>query len=160
MTEILHCSSGPAGTHFQIVGSPRAWRRQRSDRLLLAGADPGDIHPQRKPGLPGHFHTGFGVLTGRCSLLYEHDGSAIALVSAAVPLTTVLFDRFAAEARGYSMVVACIACAIVCYQRVPARRWTILLGLSLIFAESFHYFAVFAFLPFLLAEAVRYGMTR
>jgi hypothetical protein len=87
-------------------------------------------------------------------------GSAIALVCAAVPLTTVLFDRFAVEARGYSMLVACIAFAIVCYQRVPARRWVILLGLSLILAESFHYFAVFAFLPFLLAEAVHYGMTR
>lgn len=87
-------------------------------------------------------------------------GSAIALVAAAVPLTTVLFDRFAVEARGYSMLVACIAFAIVCYQRVPSRRWVILLGLSLILAESFHYFAVFAFLPFLLAEAVHYGMTR
>jgi hypothetical protein len=87
-------------------------------------------------------------------------GSAIALIGAAVPLTTVLFDRFAVEARGYSMLVACIAFAIVCYQRVPARWWVILLGLSLILAESFHYFAVFAFLPFLLAEAVHYGMTR
>jgi 4-amino-4-deoxy-L-arabinose transferase-like glycosyltransferase len=87
-------------------------------------------------------------------------GSAIALVCAAVPLSTVLFDRFSVEARGYSMLVACIAFAIVCYQRVPARRWVILLGLSLILAESFHYFAVFAFLPFLLAEAVHFGMTR
>jgi 4-amino-4-deoxy-L-arabinose transferase-like glycosyltransferase len=87
-------------------------------------------------------------------------GNAIALLGAAVPLTTVLFDRFAAEARGYSMLVACIAFAIVCYQRAPARRWVIMLGLSLILAESFHYFAVFAFLPFLAAEAVQYGMTR
>lgn len=87
-------------------------------------------------------------------------GSVIALVGAAFLLTTVLFDRFAVEARGYSMLVACISFAIVCYQRVPARRWVILLGLSLILAETFHYFAVFAFLPFLLAEAVHYGMTR
>jgi hypothetical protein len=87
-------------------------------------------------------------------------GSAIALVCATVPLTTVLFDRFAAEARGYSTLVACIAFAIVCYQRTPARRWVILLGLSLFLAECFHYFAVFAFLPFLLAEAVHYAITR
>lgn len=87
-------------------------------------------------------------------------GSAIALVGALVPLTTVLFDRFAVEARGYSMLVACIAFAIVCYQRVPARRWVILLGLSLTLAETFHYFAVFAFLPFLFAETVHYGITR
>ena len=70
---------------------------------------------------------------------------AIALVSTAVPLTTLLFSLFAVEARGYSILVACMAFAIVCYQRVPARRWVILLGLSLVLAQSFHYFAVFAF---------------
>ena len=64
------------------------------------------------------------------------------------------------EARGYSLLVACIALAFVCYQRVPARRWVILLGLSLVLAQSFHYFAVFAFLPFFLAEAAHYGLTR
>jgi len=85
---------------------------------------------------------------------------AIALVSTAVPLTTLLFTLFAVEARGYSILVACIAFAIVCYQRVPARPWVILLGLSLMLAESFHYFAVFAFLPFLLAESAHFGMTR
>lgn len=86
-------------------------------------------------------------------------GSTIALVSAAIPLTTILFDRFAVEARGYSMLVACIAFAMVCYQRARAQRWVILLGLSLFLAESFHYLAVFAFLPFLLAEVVHYGVT-
>jgi hypothetical protein len=87
-------------------------------------------------------------------------GAAIALVCAAVPLATILFDMLAVEARGYSLLVACIAFALVCYQRVPARRWVILLGLSLVLAESFHYFAAFAFLPFFLAEAAHYGMTR
>ena len=87
-------------------------------------------------------------------------GAAIALVCAAIPLASILFDMLAVEARGYSLLVACIAFAFVCYQRVPARRWVILLGLSLVLAESFHYFAVFAFLPFLLAEAVHYGMKR
>jgi hypothetical protein len=87
-------------------------------------------------------------------------GAAIALVCAAIPLATILFDMLAVEARGYSLLVACIAFAFVCYQRVPAHRWVILLGLSLVLAESFHYFAVFAFLPFFLAEATYYGMTR
>jgi hypothetical protein len=87
-------------------------------------------------------------------------GAAIALVCAAIPLATILFDMLAVEARGYSLLVACIAFAFVCYQRVPARRWVILLGLSLVLAESFHYFAVFAFLPFLLAEVTHYGLTR
>jgi Dolichyl-phosphate-mannose-protein mannosyltransferase len=85
---------------------------------------------------------------------------AIALVCAAFSLTTLLFTLFAVEARGYSILVACIAFAIVCYQRVPARRWVILLGLSLVLAESFHYFAVFAFMPFFLAEAAHYGLAR
>jgi hypothetical protein len=87
-------------------------------------------------------------------------GAAIALVCAAIPLATILFDMLSVEARPYSLLVACIAFAIVCYQRVPARRWVILLGLSLVLAESFHYFAVFAFLPFFLAEAAHFGLTR
>jgi hypothetical protein len=87
-------------------------------------------------------------------------GAAIALVCTAVPLATILFDMLAVEARGYSLLVACIALAFVCYQRVSARRWVILLGLSLVLAESLHYFAVFAFLPFFLAEAAFYSLTR
>ena len=87
-------------------------------------------------------------------------GAAIALVCAAIPLATILFDMLAVEARPYSLLVACIAFAIVCYQRVPARRWVILLGLGLVLAESVHYFAVFAFVPFFFAEATYYGLTR
>ena len=87
-------------------------------------------------------------------------GPTIALVCAAIPLATILFDMLSVEARSYSLLVACISFAFVCYQRVPARRWVILLGLSLVLAESFHYFAVFAFLPFFLAEATYYGLTR
>lgn len=87
-------------------------------------------------------------------------GSAIALVCAAIPLSTILFDTLSVEARPYSLLVACIAFAFVCYQRVPSRRWVILLGVSLVLAESFHYFAVFAFLPFFLAETTHYALTR
>jgi Dolichyl-phosphate-mannose-protein mannosyltransferase len=87
-------------------------------------------------------------------------GAGLALVGAGIPLVTILFDTLCVEARPYSLLVACIAFAIVCYQRVEARRWVVLLGLSLVLAESIHYLAVFAFLPFFLAEAVRYGMTR
>lgn len=87
-------------------------------------------------------------------------GPTIALLCAAIPLATILFDMLSVEARSYSLLVACIAFAFVCYQRVPAHRWVILLGLSLVLAQSFHYFAVFAFLPFFLAEATHYGLTR
>jgi hypothetical protein len=44
-------------------------------------------------------------------------GTSIALVCAAVPLTAILFGLFAVEPRGYSILVACIAFAIVRYQR-------------------------------------------
>jgi hypothetical protein len=87
-------------------------------------------------------------------------GAGLALVSAGIPLVTILFGAICVEARPYSLLVACIAFAIVCYQRVVVRRWAVLLGLSLVLAGSLHYFAVFAFLPFLLAEVVQYGMTR
>jgi hypothetical protein len=87
-------------------------------------------------------------------------GAGPALVSAGIPLVTILFSLLGLEARPYSLLVASIAFAIVCYQRAAARRWAVLLGLSLVLAESLHYFAVFAFLPFFLAEIVHYGMTR
>jgi len=86
-------------------------------------------------------------------------GAAIALVCTAIPLTSILFEVLSVEARPYSLVVACIAFAIVCYQRVPQRRWVILLGLGLFLAQAFHHFAVLAFLPFFLAEATHYSVT-
>jgi hypothetical protein len=81
-------------------------------------------------------------------------GGAIALLCAAIPLVTPLYDNYAAEARPYTLVVACISFALLCYQRTPSVRWTVLLGLSLALAQSFHYYAFFAFLPFLAAEFV------
>ncbi|MGA8367338.1 MAG: glycosyltransferase family 39 protein [Candidatus Acidiferrales bacterium] len=76
----------------------------------------------------------------------------IALVCAAILLLTGAFDYYAIEARPYSMLVACIAFALVCYQRSDETRWVILMGLSLVAAESMHYYAVFAFVPFGIAE--------
>ena len=104
---------------------------------------------------------GFGViLVCLFIVMRTRKGNAIALVCAAILLSTVLFDSLSVEARPYSLLVACIAFALVCYQRVTARRWVILLGMSLVLAESFHYFAVFAFLPFFLAETTHYALTR
>jgi 4-amino-4-deoxy-L-arabinose transferase-like glycosyltransferase len=82
----------------------------------------------------------------------RRSGGVIALVCAAILLPTVLFDPYATDARPYSMVVACIALALVCYQRASETRWVIVMGLSLLAAEALHYFAVFAFVPFGLAE--------
>jgi 4-amino-4-deoxy-L-arabinose transferase-like glycosyltransferase len=83
-------------------------------------------------------------------------GSVCALICAAVPLTTALFHVYAIEARAYSLFVACDAVALVCYQRASSWKWTLLMGFSLAFAQSLHYYAVFALVPFGLAEAARF----
>jgi hypothetical protein len=41
---------------------------------------------------------------------------------------------------------------MVCYQKLPSVRWAVPLGMSLFLAESFHYYAVFAMIPFGIAE--------
>jgi hypothetical protein len=87
-------------------------------------------------------------------------GAVIGFICAVLPLVTILFDTLSVEARPYSLLVACIAFALVCYQRVPERRWVILLGLSLVLAGSFHYFAVFALLPFVAAEIAQFARAR
>ena len=87
-------------------------------------------------------------------LIKKRRGSAVAVLCAAIPLITVLYDIFAVESRPYSLVVACISFALICYQKAPSGRWIILMGMSLALAQSFHYFAFFAFLPFLISEAV------
>jgi hypothetical protein len=57
-------------------------------------------------------------------------------------------------------VIACIAFALICYQRVPSPLWTALLAASLALAQSLHYLAVLAMVPFGLAEAVLFWNTR
>jgi 4-amino-4-deoxy-L-arabinose transferase-like glycosyltransferase len=91
-----------------------------------------------------------------CVFVYvrKRNSDAIAFLSAFLLLSTALFQRYATEARPYALVVACFAFALVCYQRVPSAFWTVLFGLSLILAQTFHYFSVFAMVPFGLAEAV------
>jgi 4-amino-4-deoxy-L-arabinose transferase-like glycosyltransferase len=90
----------------------------------------------------------------------KRSGELIAFLSAFLLLSTILFERYAVEARPYSMVVACIAFALVCYQRLPSLFWTAMLGISLALAQAVHYYAVFAIVPFGLAEAVVLLRTR
>lgn len=87
-------------------------------------------------------------------LIRRRAGGAAAVVCASILLTTMLFDNHATEARPYSLVVACIAFALLCYQRAPAARWMTLMGISLALSQTFHYYAFFAFLPFLAAEGI------
>jgi len=90
----------------------------------------------------------------------KRNGEMVACLCAVLFFSTSLFRTYLTEARGYSLMFACIALALVCYQRFSSIRWVVLLGLSLILAESFHYYAVFAMIPFGLAEIVLSLSTR
>jgi hypothetical protein len=91
-----------------------------------------------------------------CVFVYvkKRSGELIAFLCALLLLSTTLFHTYLIEARSYGMMIACIAFALVCYQRLPSLRWAALLGISLLLAESLHYYAIFAMVPFGLAEAV------
>ncbi len=85
-------------------------------------------------------------------LIRKRSGNLNALFCAAIPLLTLLYDPYAVEARPYTLIVACLAIALVCYDRAPNPRWMLLMGLSLALAEALHYYAVLAMAPFILAE--------
>jgi len=91
-----------------------------------------------------------------CVFVYVRRKSSefIAFLCAVLILLTSLFHIYAVDGRAYGMVIACIAFALVCYQRVPSPIWTIMLGVSLILAELLHYYAIFSMLPFWVAEFV------
>jgi Dolichyl-phosphate-mannose-protein mannosyltransferase len=84
--------------------------------------------------------------------LQRQSGRLIALLSVAFFMTTSAFTLYAAEARPYSLVVACISFALICYQRAPSPKWVVLLGASLALAESLSYIAVLCMVPFAFAE--------
>lgn len=87
-------------------------------------------------------------------------GPGIAFVCAVLPLFTEVYEKYAAEARSYECVVACIAAALVCYQRVDQKRWVIGLAASLFGAGAFHYYGFFVLVPFLAAEFLHAIRTR
>lgn len=102
------------------------------------------------------------AVTVVCVFFYarKRNGEIAALLCAVSLLPTLLFHTYAIEARSYSMVIACMALAMVCYQRIASRRWAVLFGLALVVAELLHYYAVFAMLPFWIAEGVMLLRTR
>ena len=85
-----------------------------------------------------------------CVFVYakKRNGELIACLCALLLLSTILFHTYSIEARAYSMMIACIAFALVCYQRLPSPFWATMFGFSLLLAESLHYYAVFAMIPF------------
>jgi Dolichyl-phosphate-mannose-protein mannosyltransferase len=90
----------------------------------------------------------------------RRSGEFVACVCALLLLSTSLFHTYLIDARPYAEMVGCIAFALVCYQRLPSRSWAVLFLISLVIAESLHYYAVFAMVPFWVAEAVFFLKTR
>lgn len=89
-----------------------------------------------------------------CVFLFveRRSGRVYALICVAMLLISVLYNTDFMEARPYELFIACIGIALVCYQRAPETHWVILMGASLAAAEAFHYYAVFALVPFGIAE--------
>jgi hypothetical protein len=88
----------------------------------------------------------FVYLRARCS-------APVSFLCTLLLLLTSLFSNYAINARGYSMLIACIALALVSYQRIPSPFWSVMLAISLALAEALHYYAIFSMLPFAMAEA-------
>ena len=86
-------------------------------------------------------------------------GALTAWIAASLLLFSPLRDFYAVEARPYAMVTACIAFALVCYQRIERKAYRILFGVTLVFAASLHYYAIFFVLPFAAAE-LSYALTQ
>jgi hypothetical protein len=84
----------------------------------------------------------------------RRSGGVYGLVSAAILLLTMLYDPYAFEARPYSLVAACVAVALVAYQRASSLRWASLMAIALAAAECLHYYSVFTLIPFVAAEII------
>ncbi len=95
-----------------------------------------------------------GVLICIYLFVQKRSGAKVALICTLLLFVTPLDNKYALEARPYSLLAACLAIALLCYQRLPATRWTIGLFLSLSLAESLHYYAGLACFPFFVAELV------
>lgn len=83
----------------------------------------------------------------------RRSGGIYGLICAVVPLVSVLYNIWVMQARGYALATACVAVALVCYQKADAIGWAVLMGASLLAASASHYLAIFALVPFALAEA-------
>jgi len=95
---------------------------------------------------------GFAIVLWCVFLVVKRrSNGAVALVCTTAIFMTTLYDPYATEARPYSLMAACIAFGLVCYQRAPATRWMCLLGISVALAEALHYYAIFSIAPFCAA---------
>ena len=84
-------------------------------------------------------------------------GASIVSVSL---LFTTLYRDYTIDARPYVMVSACVALALVAWQRADGRRALVSLGILCLVAESLHYYAIYAIAAIAFGEAVRSARLR
>ena len=96
---------------------------------------------------------GFAAMLGFLFVFVKRrNGERIALICIAPLMLTELLRPYAVEARPYALVAACLGFALVCYQHAPRPRWMMLMGLTMVTAECLHYYSIFYFIPFAVAE--------
>src|SRR5262245_6832547 len=75
-----------------------------------------------------------------------------ALVGSAFLLVTPL-GEYATEARPYALMIGCLSVAMLCWQRADDAKWyAVPLAAALAASVSLHYYAVFAWPAFVIAE--------
>lgn len=93
------------------------------------------------------------VLACVFAFVRRHRGPKYGLLAAMTAMVTGLCVPYSVEGRPYALLAGCVALALVAYQRAASARWVTLLALVLATAECVHYYAVFAMVPFAVAEA-------
>ncbi len=93
-----------------------------------------------------------GTVTCVYFILSRRTSRLSAMVGATFVLCTPL-AVYAYEARPYSLMIACVSCAILAWQRIDdSWRYALLAAISLAAAVSLHYYAVLVFPAFIAAE--------
>jgi len=87
-------------------------------------------------------------------------GGLIAVISISAILLTLLYNYYSFEARPYEIMVACIALALLCYERVDSWGGALLFAVCLVAASSLNCYAGLAFFPFGLSELIRFVTER
>jgi len=101
-----------------------------------------------------------GIVLSVFVFVRRRSDAMCALLCSALTLMSMFYYPFAVEARGYALMSACVAFALVCYQRADAIKWVLLLGLSLAAAGVFQYYSVFALFPLAVAESAFFLQSR
>ena len=96
-----------------------------------------------------------GMLICVYEFVRHRAGGVAGVVCAALLLLTPLYTSYATAARPYCLAAACIAAALLAYQRASSRRWIVLMALALAAADCLHYLSIFAIIPMAATEMIR-----